>query len=134
MQIIDSTILASKKEDLCQIAEYLRQESLKYGLEINNSKTNVMCVNGKGEVQLQNDIISKVEEYKFLRSMIAAEGGSKNEIKVRLAIARSTTVLAGIWKSGEINLALKVSFAKALVWSVALYSSWYFLIPQDSLY
>ena len=86
-----------------------------------------MCVNGKGEVQLQNDIISKLEEFKFLGSMIAAEGGSKNEIKVRLAIARSTTVqLAGIWKSGEINLALNVSLAKALVWSVALYGceSW----------
>ena len=86
-----------------------------------------MTIHGQGSVKIVDDTIDNVEKFKFLGSYITPDGDSKTEIKIRLAMAKSTTSdLKEIWKSKELSLKVKVKLAKALIWSVALYGceSW----------
>ena len=45
----DTTLLGRNREDLSKMAEGLKEESLKFDLEINNNKTKVMKLHGKGD-------------------------------------------------------------------------------------
>ena len=56
----DTTLLATAKEDLEAMAENLREESLKYGLEINAAKTNMLTVRGEGEVEVGGENIENL--------------------------------------------------------------------------
>ena len=123
----DTTLLATSREDLEAMAETLREESLKYGLEINAAKTNMLTVHGNGGVEVGGESITKVSQFKFLGSFVTEDGDTSTEIRIRLATARSTASdLTNIWRSQQINIKTKVQLAKSLVWSVALYGceSW----------
>ena len=123
----DTTLIARSREDLERMAEELRRASLEFGLKINNAKTNVMNIGGKGKIRIERDEIEDVQKVKFLGSMVTAEGDCLTEIKRRLAIAKDNTIkLNSIWKAGELTLELKKTLAKSLIWSTALYAceSW----------
>ena len=123
----DTTLLARTRTELKEVAEMLREESLKAGLEINSSKTNVMTINGQGEFAIQGEPIQAVDSFKFLGSKVTTNGDSSTDIRARIAMGRSTTTnLGNVWRSPAINIHTKVRLAKALVWSVALYGceSW----------
>ena len=51
------------------------------------------------------------------------DGESYTDIKCRIGMAKAVaTSMTDAWKSREISLKVKVSLAKACVWSVALYA------------
>lgn len=128
----DTTLLASNKEDLQRMAEAIREESLKYGLEINNSKTNTMCIHGEGDLSIQNQVIEKVNSFKFLGSRVNTTGGSSEDIKTRIAMAKSTTTsMTDIWKSNDLSTNLKVHLVKSLIWPIALYACESWTLKKD---
>lgn len=123
----DTTLLAKSREALAEMAEELRKASLDYGLKINSAKTNVMKIGGQGKVQLDGEDIEDVHRVKFLGSMLTTDGDSRTEIKKRLAMAKTNAIkMSRVWETRELNLTLKKTLARSLIWSIALYAceSW----------
>ena len=78
------------------------------GLRVNNTKTSVMTVGGKGHVKINEEDIEDVEKVKFLGSMMTKEGDSITDIKKRLAMAKTNAIkLSRVWQSSDISLSLK---------------------------
>ena len=123
----DTTLLESNKDGLEHLANVVKDESLKFGLKINETKTNVMTLNGTGKVNLGNAELDPVQNFKYLGSVINMDEPTAKEVQVRLAIARGVTSdLTKIWKDRNLSLAVKKRIACALVLSVASYGceSW----------
>ncbi|XP_037789867.1 uncharacterized protein LOC119585262 [Penaeus monodon] len=88
----------------------------------NKKKTYAMKIHGDGVVEL-GEKIEHVNKVKFLGSYVTDDGYSGNDIKIRIGQAKSVTNnMDDVWKSKELGTKLKVSLAKPLVWSVALYA------------
>ena len=98
------------------------EHSEKLSLKINRDKTNIMCINGTGNMKMGGTKLKAVDRFKYLGSVVTCRDSSGCEIRTRLAIARSTaSSLCNIWKSVKISQKLKIQLVKSLVWSVALY-------------
>ena len=124
----DTTLLENNKKSLEDLAREVKHESLKFGQKINEAKTNVMSMNGFGNVRLGDAEIDKVEQFKYLGSMIKTDAPSSHEIRIRLAIARgAASDLNPIWADKELSLKLKKRVAQSLVWSIATYGCEVFL-------
>ena len=100
----------------------MKDESEKFGLKINDSKTNVMVMNGVGKVELDGNELETVDQFKYLGSIIRMDDPCAKEVEVRLAMARGiTSSLNNIWTERNISLGLKTRIARSLIWSVATY-------------
>ena len=66
----DTTLLENSKEGMEHLAEAVKDESEKFGLKINDSKTNVMVMNGVGKVELDGTELETVNQFKYLGSII----------------------------------------------------------------
>eukprot|EP00795_Rhopilema_esculentum_P012245 gene12245-2880_t len=84
----DTTLLEDDKRKLEELVEAVRTESLGFGLKINEAKTNVMTLNGSGQVKLGDVEIETVDEFKYLGSMLDIDTQTSHEIKLRLAVAK----------------------------------------------
>ena len=63
-----------------------------------------------------------VDTFNFLGSQMGNEGGSSQEIRRRLAIARTSSIaLTNIWKDKGISKATKIRIIHTLVFPIALY-------------
>lgn len=123
----DTTLVARSSEECNLMAAVLMEESRVMGLQINKSKTTAMTVHGHGDIEVEREIIEKVQKLKYLGSYITSEGDSSSDIKARIGMAKSVTYnLVEVWKSKELSLKLKIRLAKSLVWSIVLYAceSW----------
>ena len=110
-------MLEDKKEKLEILAETVKEESEEFGLRINEAKTNVMSLNGSGNVKLAGVEIESVGKFKYLGSMIQMDDPSSCEIKVRLAVAKGVgSDLQPIWRDTKLSLELKKRIARR-VWS-----------------
>ena len=100
---------------------------MKFGLEINNSKTKIMKIHQEGHFSIQGEVIEEVDNFRFLGSQITTSGDSSIEITNGITTAKSTTSsLGSLWKSSKVSINTKVRLAKSLVWSVVFYGceSW----------
>ena len=77
----DTTLLGRNREDLSKMAEALKDESLKFSLEINNSKANAMKIHGEGDFIIQGEETIEVKHFKFLGSCVTSNGDRTMEIK-----------------------------------------------------
>ena len=75
-------------------------------------------------IQADEEDIEVVNTFNFLGSLIVDTGGSSEEIKRRLAMARSSTIsLTSIWKDRGISRKTKIRIMNALVFPIATYGS-----------
>ena len=75
-------------------------------------------------VKADGEDIEVVNTFNFLGSVIVDEGGSSQEIRRRLAMARTAAVgLTDIWKDRGITKTTKKSIMNALVFPIATYGS-----------
>ena len=56
-------LAAENTEDAMEIVEILREESLKFGFEINNSNTNLICIYGDCDFLIENEKKANVYRY-----------------------------------------------------------------------
>jgi len=78
--------------------------------------------NTRVNLQIDEEQIEQVEQFKFLGSMKTASGDCTTEIKRRICLAKEKAVkLDTFWRSRHIKKALKVRLVKSFVWSVFLY-------------
>ena len=100
-------MIPKKKEDLYELADALQIESMKFELEITNSKTKLMKIRGEGHF---SEVIEEVDNFRFLGSQVTTSGDSSTEITNRIATAKSTTnSLGSLWKSNKGSIDTKVN-------------------------
>ena len=125
----DTTLVATSAAELQRQVDELQRHSLPFGLKINPNKCFIMVINGddKSQIEVDGKVITRVDQVKYLGSMITTDSSSTKDICARLAIARRATLdLTRVWKAKGISLDLKKRLVKALVWSIASYGceSW----------
>ncbi|XP_072030514.1 uncharacterized protein [Amphiura filiformis] len=74
------------------------------------------------QVKVNGEDVEQVDTFNFRGSLIDNAGGSSQEIRRRLAMARSSAIaLTDIWKDRGISKATKIHIMDALVFPIALY-------------
>ena len=122
----DTTLIARTASDLQDLINRVKKTSEEYGLFLNVKKTKVMICGGNMDqhVEADGEDIETVNTFNFLGSLIVDEGGSSQEIRRRLAMARASAIaLTEIWKDRGISRATKKNIMDALVFPIATYGS-----------
>ncbi|PIK33998.1 endonuclease-reverse transcriptase [Apostichopus japonicus] len=122
----DTTLLARTAAELQDLIERVKQSSEEYGLYLNVKKTKVMICGGKNDhhIQADGEDVEVVNTFNFLGSLIVDGGGCSQEIRRRLAMARSSAInLTDIWKDRGISRNTKIHIMNALVFPIATYGS-----------
>ena len=104
----------------------MKEESEKFGLNLNIQKTNIMASSPITSWQIEEKTW-KQWDFIFLGSKITADGDCSHEIKRHLLLGRKAmTNLESILKSRDITLPTKVHLVKAMVLPVVIYGceSW----------
>ncbi|CAJ1081152.1 uncharacterized protein LOC125680078 [Xyrichtys novacula] len=96
------------------------------GLNMNTSKTQVMCINSTPHAPITVDSkpLDYVEEFTYLGSLLSKDNACSGDISIRLGKARSTFAsLQTIWKSKQYSLKTKLQLYNNNVKSVLPYGS-----------
>ena len=123
----DTTLIATSVADMAELLKRVKVESELLGLHLNVSKTKIMAI-GPDSVEepliIDGNEVESVSKFNFLGSLITRDGGCSQEIRHRLAMARSAmTNLSKIWADRGITRTTKVRLVQALVFPIALYAS-----------
>jgi hypothetical protein len=118
----DTTLLASIKEDLCELIRRVKTESQKAGLYLNTKKTKIMTTADWDKFEVDGEELEVVTSFPFLGSTVEKEGRCEMEVKRRMALSMAAMRgLEKIWKDKHVSLATKTRLVKALVFPIALY-------------
>ena len=104
----------------------LEKAAAQLGLRINRQKTKLMKINTQSmePVELEAGAIEEVNSFTYLGSIVDQQGGSEEDIRVRIGKARTAfKLLHRVWKSREIKEKTKVRIFNSNVKSVLLYGA-----------
>ncbi|KAL1445973.1 hypothetical protein WDU94_003591 [Cyamophila willieti] len=122
----DCALIAENPEDLQEIQNVFTNEAEKFGLNVNQTKTEVMFINTPPkDIKLKNEIVKTVTEFKYLGSLLQHNGYVEKEINHRINAASQAfqKLYSRVWKRHEINLKTKLLVYQTIVLSTLLYSS-----------
>ena len=87
-----TTLIATDVADMAELLKRVKAESEQLGLRLNVSKTKIMAI-GPDSVEepliIDGNKVESVSKFNFLGSLITKDGGCSQEIRHRLAMARS---------------------------------------------
>ena len=122
LRYADGTTLMAESEELKSLLMKVKEESEKFGLQLNIQKTNIMASGPITSYQIDRETVETVADFIFLGSKITAAGDCSHEIKRRLLLGRKVmTNLDSILKSRDITLPTKVRPVKAMIFPVVMY-------------
>ena len=122
----DTVLLAESMPDLQKLLIDVNDACNRYGLAINIGKTKWMIVSKERidnvQLELNNKIIERVPRFKYLCAWINENMDPDEEIKIRIALAKSTfcswsKVLTSRW----LSMPLRLRMLKCYVWTRLLY-------------
>ena len=119
--------MAESKEELKSLLMKVKEESEKYGLQLNIQKTKIMESGLITSWQIDATNVETVSDLIFLDSKINVDGDCCHEIKRCLLLGRKAiTNLDRKLKSTDITLLRKVHIVKSMVFPVVMYGceSW----------
>ena len=125
----DTVLLADCEEDLQSLVSTIKEESRKYGLEINKKKTQTMIITKDTEVpavniEIEGKILEQVKRFTYLGQLITEDGRSEEEIKRRIGMAKTVFErMKKLLTNRKISYQLKLRLTKCFIWSVLLYAS-----------
>jgi exonuclease III len=129
----DTTLLCGNKEDLMNLLKTTQHVSRKKGLLLNVKKTKIMVIdnnrNDFSAFYLEGQQLEEVKDFVYLGSRINTKVSDMQEVKRRLAIARTTVQkMDNIWKSSAVKKYLKLRLLRSTAFAVASYGceSWTF--------
>ena len=94
----------------------VKEESEKFGSNLNIQKTKIMASGPITSWEIDGETVETASDFIFLGSKITADADCSHEIKRRLLLGRKVmTNLESIFKSRDITLSAKVHLVKALV-------------------
>ena len=118
----DTTLMAESEEELKSLLMKVKEESKKFGLNLNIQKTKIMASSPIISWQIDGESVETMADFIFLGSKITADGDCSHKIKRRLLLgSKVMTNLDSIFKSRDITLPTKVRLVKAMVFPVFMY-------------
>ena len=123
----DTVLIADSEGKLQRLIQALVQSSGERGLKMNTSKTKVMVISKGDEVVRTNitvngEVLEQVSRYKYLGSVVTRDGRCVDEIKARIAIAKTAfNKVKPLVTNRAISVSLRKRFIKSYVWSTLLY-------------
>ena len=118
----DTTLMAESEEELKSLLRNMKEESEKFGLNLNIQKTKIMESGPITSWEIDGATVETVSDFILGGSRITADGDYSHDIKRRLLLGRKVmTNLDSILKSRDIPLSTKVRLVKAMVFPVVLY-------------
>ena len=118
----DTTLMAESKEELKSLLMKVKEESKKFGLNLNIQKTKIMASGPITSWQIDGEAVETMSDFTLGGSKITAVSDCSHEIKRRLLLGRKAkTNLDSIFKSRDITLPTKVHLVKAMVFPVVVY-------------
>ena len=122
----DQAIIADSEEGLQRIMNTLDKTAEKYNMKINLNKTKVMKISKQGtgnlDIQIRGKRLEQVQRFRYLGSIIQADGGNGEEIKARLAMGRLAFQKRKELLSKGLETKIKNRIIKSFVWSIAVYA------------
>ena len=114
--------MAESEEELKSLLMKVKEESKKFGLNLNIQKTKIMASSPIISWQIDGESVETMADFIFLGSKITADGDCSHKIKRRLLLgSKVMTNLDSIFKSRDITLPTKVRLVKAMVFPVFMY-------------
>jgi len=116
-------LIADTPQKLQQIVNALNEAGKKDGMTMNTSKTKVMKIgraNGGQPLKIEIDGVrlQQVEQYKYLGTIVTAEGKDDFEIKARIAMTRKAfNNLERVLRDRR-QLSLRLKTPNCYVWAV----------------
>ena len=121
LRYADGTTLMAESEEIKSLLMKVKEESEKFGLQLNIQKTNIMASGPITSYQIDRETVETVADFILRGSKITAEGDCSHEIKRRLLLGRKVmTTLDSILKSRDITLPTKVRPVKAIIFPVVM--------------
>lgn len=133
----DTVLLASTESEMASFLEKVERSSVDAGLKLNRAKCSIMTVDIAEILPTHFELIPDIERNEnviYLGARISSKGGSEEEIKGRLRMAKSAiTKLSRIWKDHNIRKETKIYLMKTLVFPIATYGSesWWTMIVAE---
>jgi hypothetical protein len=122
----DISLLLSNNRQMQEKTAQLTANSIKLGLRPNVGKTKVMkvnCINSR-PVTMRDTILEEVTSFVYLGSVVSIDGGSDEDIKVRINKARVVfNMLRKVWTSHVVSRRTKFRIFNTNVKAVLLYGS-----------
>ncbi|KAK3538879.1 hypothetical protein QTP86_018762 [Hemibagrus guttatus] len=103
----DIVICSESREQVEENLERWRFALERRGMKVSRSKTEYMCVNereGSGTVRLQGEEVKKVQEFKYLGSIVQSNGECAKEPEVGSSEIPGDSVMQKTWRSGTVPL------------------------------
>ena len=124
----DTALLANSNEDLQEIVDKVKKESDEKALNMNVSKTKTMVISRdkgkKANIMVDGKCLEQVKHFKYLGQTVNEEGRSEQEVKIRIAQAKSTFIrMRKILTSKDLSLPLKLRLVKCYIYPIVLYGS-----------
>ena len=123
----DTTLMAESEEKLKSLLMKVKEQSEKFGLQLNIQKTKIMASGPITSWEIDGERVKTVTDFILGGSKITADGDCSHEIKRHLLLRRKVmTNLDSIFKSRDITLPTKVHLVKTMVFLVVMYGcdSW----------
>ena len=127
LRYADDTALIAESEELKSLLMKVKEESEKFGSELNIQKTKIMASGPITSWEIDGETVETVTDFIFGGSKITADGDCSHERKRRLLLGRKVlTKLDSILNSRDITLSIKVHLVKAMGFPVVMYGyeSW----------
>uniref|UniRef100_A0A8D8T8A4 Craniofacial development protein 2 n=1 Tax=Cacopsylla melanoneura TaxID=428564 RepID=A0A8D8T8A4_9HEMI len=134
----DTLVFADSIQSLQKLMNKITEVSSSYGLDINASKTKVMVISktpidNTEYITVNGDRIERVKQCQYLGTCINETWENSQEIRCRIAKARSTfNSMGSVFKSHNLTLDTKMRLLKCYVFSVLLYGVETWTLTQDT--
>lgn len=125
LDFVDNLAVLSSREHLQEKADRLNKHARQTDLNINTSKTQVMCINSinPAPITVNSEPLDYVEDFAYLGSLISTDNGAKTDIQTRLSKARGAFArLQNFWRYRHYNVRNKFRLYNSNAKSVQLYS------------
>ena len=134
----DVAVLAQNEGDLQAIFNRLTEIGIRYGLNINTSKTTTMVISKNSDVPAINVTargvpLKQVKSFSYLGSLMTSDARSDKEIKRRIALARQAFNSLRDLLRCDISKGLKKRLLKCYVWPVLLYGSESWTVSKEMI-
>lgn len=125
----DKVLIAETPQQLQRMVDRLNKESRKLGMKMNIGKTKIMRISRDKiirplNITVDNSNLEQVKKYTYLGVIITEDGRDEEEIKVRLAKARSAfNNMERVLRDHNIRTDVRIRILWCYVWSIARYAS-----------
>jgi hypothetical protein len=121
----DQVVIALDEDDSNYMMRKLTETYEKWGLKINFDKTKYLVIGGEGkDMDVNGKTVKVCREFKYLGSVISAEGSSRKDINSRIIQGRQAVQkLNSMWWSDQLNKPTKKRIYNSIVQSILTYGS-----------